>query len=188
MQLQSVQVFVIRDSLLERVAQRELHYASRFGFIERSLRRGEPTEVGVRATATEERIPAEAQVRNGQTIKPLRVGNVENLPTELQRMTFPRQVERLVESHVERDVAGRAQHVSIADLTRTSRSEAAIDRQRIAEHVRRAVGVILSRRRLHRTHANTVRLHVPVCRPDTAIEWRLDRQAAVPTENAGGLP
>src|SRR5690242_9119826 len=119
---------------LERVAQRELHYASRFRFIQRSLRGGEAAEVGVRI-ATKEWIRSQTQVGNRETVKPLRVGDVENFPTELQRVTFPRQLERLVQTHVERDVTRRAQHVAIANFTRTRRTEAAIRRDRIAEDI-----------------------------------------------------
>src|SRR6185369_17075762 len=68
-------------ALLERVAQRELHYASRFGFIQRSLRGGEATEVGIRI-ATEEWIRSQTQVGNREPVKALRVGDIENFPTE----------------------------------------------------------------------------------------------------------
>src|SRR5688500_1044139 len=100
-------------------------------------------------------------------------------------MALPRHLERLVESHVERDVARSAQHVAIANFTRTGRTEAAIHRFGIAEDVRRT---FLRRRGAHRIHPLTVRLNVPVCGPDAAIERRLNRQSAVPTEDAGGLP
>src|SRR6185436_3428828 len=52
----------------------------------------------------------------------------------------------------------------------------------------RSVGVGLRGRRLNRLHPNTVRLHVPVGGPHTAVEGRLNRQTAVPTEDSGGLP
>ena len=72
---------------LERVAQRELHYASRFGFIQRSLRGGEAAEVGIRI-ATKEWIRSETQVGNRESVEALRIGDVENFPTELQRLVF----------------------------------------------------------------------------------------------------
>ena len=60
-----------------------------------------------------------------------------------------------------------------------------LHRFRVAEDVRRTYPCW---RRLHRRHAHAVRLNVPVCGPDAAIEWRLNRQSAVPAEDTGGLP
>src|SRR5690349_10158367 len=126
-------------AFLERIAQRELHNTSRFGFIQWSLRGGEAAEVRIRIAA-EEGIGSQTQIRDRVAVKPLRVGDVENFPTELQRLTFA-DFPRLVQAHVERDVTRRAQHVAIADFTRTRWTEAAIRRERIAEDVWRAVRI-----------------------------------------------
>ena len=66
----------------ECVPQRELHYAAGFGFIQRSLGGGEFAKFLARVAAAEG-IGAKTQVGDGQTIKPLRVGDVEYFPTEL---------------------------------------------------------------------------------------------------------
>src|ERR1043165_4914505 len=101
-------------------------------------------------------------------------------------MTFPGHLERLVQSCVKRDVSRRAQHVSIAHFAWPSGSEAAIRSERIAEQVRLSC---LCRRRLDRSHANAIRLHVPVRGPYTAVKRRRrDRKATVPTEDSGGGP
>src|ERR1041385_2979686 len=101
-------------------------------------------------------------------------------------MTFPGHLERLVQSCIERDVSRCTQHVSITHFARSSRSEAAIRSERIAEQVRLPR---LRRRRLDRSHANAIRLHVPVRGPYTAVKRRRrDRKTTVPTEDSGGGP
>src|SRR4029453_4243048 len=99
--------------------------------VQRSLSGCEASEVGIRS-ATKEGIRTQTQIGDGQAIEPLSVGDVEDFPTKLQCMSFPRHLERLVKSHVERDVAGHAQNVSIADFPRSRRSPALIRCDRIA--------------------------------------------------------
>src|SRR5687768_13855839 len=98
---------------LERVPQRELHYASGFGFIQRRLSGGEFSEV-VSGVPAEERISSQTQVSDRRSIKPLSVGYVKDFPTELQRVSFPGHLERLVQAHVERNVSRTTKHVSVA--------------------------------------------------------------------------
>src|SRR6185503_15043017 len=123
------------------------------GFIQRCLSRGELSEVRSRIATTEEGISAQTQIGDSCAIKPLSVGDIEHFPTELQCVTFPRQLERLVESHVEGNVSRRTQHVAVAHFSWSSWSEAAIRSNRIAEEV----GLSRLRcRRLDRLNANAI--------------------------------
>src|SRR6476619_7091319 len=106
------------ENFSERVPQRELHYASGLGLIQWRLSGSEFAEIPRRAARSKERIRSQREIGNRQTIKPLSVGYIEHFPAELKRVTFPRHCERLVKSHVERNVPRRAQHVAIAEFAR----------------------------------------------------------------------
>ena len=65
---------------LENVPQTKLHQAAGFGFTERRLRRGKVSESRRRRTAENKGIRVQTgSIESGQ---PLRVGDVEDFPTE----------------------------------------------------------------------------------------------------------
>src|SRR5678815_4951410 len=103
-------------------------------------------------------------------------------------MTFPGHLERLVESHVQSDVARSTEHISIAHFAWSTRSETAVSSNSVGEDIRLSVKAIARRSRFDRLNPCAIRLHVPVRGPKTAVKWSLDRESTIPTEDSRGGP
>src|SRR6185295_2539599 len=99
-------------------------------------------------------------------------------------MTFPRQLERLVQSHVQSNVARSTEHVSVAVFARSSTTEAAISSKPVLEDIWLSFKSIARRRRFDGLNSRAVRLHVPVRGPNTAVKRCLDRESTIPTEDS----
>src|SRR5262249_15639758 len=171
---------------LERVTQRELHYASRTRLTNRRLRAGEASEAGGRSRRIE-RIGQQSQ--RGDDAERLRVGDVENLPAELQLVSLSvPQLEGLAQSRVQHEVAWQpdGREVAVAHLAGPRVAERAIRFERIGEEVRPPVNVS-ARTRFDVAQAHTVALRLPVGRP-LDVARRPGRQAGVVAHDVGQLP
>src|SRR5262245_1390268 len=91
----------------------------------------------------------EPDVGNRVAIKELTVGDVEDLPTELNCLPLPGKAERLGQAGIQSEVSGRAKNVALAHLAGARIPETLISRHRIAEQVRATVAC---GKRLQRRH------------------------------------
>src|ERR1043166_3264796 len=111
----------------------------------------------------------------------LRVRKVEYLEAKLQTlMLAPGHVKRLTQSHVDVEVAGQANDISVAGFARIRSAPPRVTlEQALAEEFSPVRGAAL---RWRQTRAATLR--IPVGGPASIIVRTEDRQAGVPTENA----
>src|ERR1700741_4261612 len=103
-------------------------------------------------------------------------------------MTFPGHLERLVETHVEGDVARSTENVSVAIFTWSSCSKTTVSSQPVSEDIRLSTKSIRCRTRFDWFHSRAVGLHVPVCGPNAAVKRSLDWKSTVPAEDSRSGP
>src|SRR5215213_757383 len=103
-------------------------------------------------------------------------------------MSFPGHSERLVQTHVQTEVAGITDRVAIARFTWLRITEALVNRCWIRKEVRLTLDV--TKVRFNRTNAHHARRDLPVSGPTLEGEWtrRGSRQTGVPTEDSGQVP
>ena len=98
-------------------------------------------------------------------------------------MTFPGHLERLVESHVEGDVARGTENISVAHFTRSSRSETTISSQPVSEDIWLSTKSIRCWTRFDRLHPRGVYVYAMGQEPWlTSIKYKPESRPMVESD------
>src|SRR5260370_3496549 len=117
----------------------------------------------------------------------MEIGHVENLPTELQILAFPRHLPSFAQSHIQTRIPISSNHVSRTGLAGEGMLEVVESSHRIDENAHGTVGRISVMPDLGSNDHLTDTLPVPVCRPEVAVINRKG-EAAGPPGHARKLP
>src|SRR5258708_270951 len=117
----------------------------------------------------------------------MEIGHVENLPTELQILAFPRHLPAFAQSHIQTRIPISSNHVSRTGLAGEGMLKVVESSHRIGENAHGTVGRIPVMPDLGSSDHLTDTLLVPVCRPEVAVINRKG-EAAGPPGHARKLP
>src|SRR5258708_9318302 len=99
----------------------------------------------------------------------MEIGHVENLPTELQILAFPRHLPAFAQSHIQTRIPISSNHVSRTGLAGEGMLKVVESSHRIGENAHGTVGRIPVMPGLGSSDHQTETLLVPVCRPEVAV-------------------
>src|SRR5262249_8179766 len=130
-----------------------------------------------------------ARKERSQKAHVLSVRDVKGFPTQLQFVLFaPRHGERFAQTSIHGDESRITEGIALARFTRIGIAEGLIGRGGIAESLRRSRSGTAGRTSSQGLRQRGPRLNLEIGCPACVINRRVERQASVPTEDAGKLP